>query len=276
MSSLSVVTVTYNSSHILSEFIGRLFSEGESDSELVVVDSGSADLTQTESIVGASNASLIRSNENVGYGRGNNIGVRSATADWVFFVNPDVDVTFAQLHELVLIAEERGLTCVGPVIREEDGSIRSSWGRTVTPPWRRRSTGWREDDGLIFAETISGCCMGLRREDFLSIGGFDESFFMFSEEMDLHRRIGNKGLTIACVKSVAIFTPGGSSSEGVTNRWRLVERAVGHTKYVTKHFSAIEGFAALAFNALSMVGRSSFSPKGESLSQFWRGLRKTS
>lgn len=268
-----MVTVTYNSSHVIAQFVQTLQSAPVEGCDLIIVDSGSVDAAETAQIAEAEGVKFVASPTNLGYGGGSNLGAEAASSKWVFFVNPDVNVTFAQLETLARAAEDNGLTCVGPTVVEDDGSIRTTWGRTVTPPWRRRSRGWDERGELIVAQTISGCCMGLELERFKQLGGFDESFFMFSEEMDLHRRISLAGGVVACVKTVQVTTPGGGSSLGVTNRWRLVERAVGHTRYVRKHFSPPEAGAAVAANVMRILTASGFKPRLESLRQYRRSLR---
>jgi GT2 family glycosyltransferase len=271
---LAVVTVTYESSHLVEGFLAKLRSDGSDDCEVIVVDSGSSDSQRSKDMALRAGATFSPSETNVGYGTGSNIGAALASSEWLFFVNPDVEVTMAALRELVTIAEERGVACIGPVIEEPNGSIRRTWGRTVTPPWRKRGSGWREEEGLIVAETISGCCMGIRKRDFEALGGFDERFFLFSEEMDLHRRMANAGMTTACATAIHASTPGGGSSDGVSSRWRLSERAVGHTNFMFKHFTRAEGMVAVLYNLSRIILDSSFSPRTESFAQYWHGIRR--
>jgi N-acetylglucosaminyl-diphospho-decaprenol L-rhamnosyltransferase len=271
---VSVITVTYNSSHILSDFIDTLELGREPDFELIIVDSGSDDAAQSEEIARAAGARFIRSGLNVGYGMGSNIGSAAALGEWLVFANPDVAVTSRQLRDLIGIALLNGVQCIGPQVASMDGQPTRSWGRTITPPWRRRSNGYTEKGSLIVAETISGCCMAISAEDFMRLEGFDSTFFMFCEEMDLHRRMGDSGGCIAIASEVVVRTPGGASSLGVTDRWRSVERMVGHTRYVFKHFTRLEGFVAVAYNVLQIGLHSKFRSRRTSFAQFLNGLRR--
>lgn len=271
---VSLITVTYNSSHILRDFLQKLDLVRHQDCELIIVDSGSSDVEQTKQIARDAGVNVVVSHENIGYGRGSNLGAAEATGRWLAFVNPDVSVSFSQLLALVSIAEANNLDCVGPRVVGPDGSEKRTWGRTITPPWRRRNSGYARVGSLIHAETISGCCMLLPASRFRSFAGFDSDFFMFCEEMDLHRRLGDSGGRIAVAPEVVVETPGGASSLGVTDRWRSVERMVGHTRYIFKHFSYIEGLIAISVNLSKILIDRRFGDRKLSLGQYFRGIRR--
>ena len=270
-----VVTVTYNSSHILGDFLSKFYSSASDDVELVLVDSGSMDSLETKRLAAENGVRIELSNENLGYGGASNLGVRefSDNHDWLFFVNPDVNVTADQIRQLAEAGARAGLAVVAPRVTDMKGQLTVSWGRTVTPPWRHRDSGESEADGYLFTQTVSGCCMGVRTDVFNEAKGFDPDFFMFCEEMDLHRRIGDAGGTVAIYKGISVATPGGASSVGVSSRWRIVERSIAHTRYVRKHFSAVEGFIAFVFNLARVSLLPGFRPHVQSVRQFSRGLK---
>lgn len=272
---MSIITVAYNSSHILRDFVRRLELDRHQDCELIIVDSGSDDVGLTKEIARDADITLLVSDENIGYGRGSNLGAAEAKGRWLVFVNPDVSVSCEQLLALVSIAEANNLDCVGPRVAGLDGNVKRTWGRTITPPWRRRNRGYVEAGSLILAETISGCCMALPASRFRSLGGFDVDFFMFCEEMDLHRRLRESGGRTAIALEVEVHTPGGASSLGVTDRWRSVERMVGHTRYVFKHFSYIEGLIAIMANLSRILVEPRFVARKVSLRQYLAGIRRS-
>ncbi|MHC6229963.1 glycosyltransferase family 2 protein [Arthrobacter sp. MMS24-T111] len=272
---LSLVTVTYNSSHILRDFVRRLDLSNHHDCELIIVDSGSSDAENTIQIAREEGATVLVSDKNIGYGRGSNLGASAATGQWLAFVNPDVSVGFDQLLTLVSIAEAGDLDCVGPQVVGPDGREKMTWGRTIKPPWRQRDRGYSEDGSFIFAETISGCCMALSASKFAALGGFDSDFFMFCEEMDLHRRLKDSGGRTAVTRDVVVETPGGASSLGVTDRWRSVERMVGHTRYMFKHFTYLEGLIAVLTNLSKILVEPRFGSRQLSLRQYFEGIRRS-
>lgn len=271
---ISIITVTYNSSHILTEFIDQLRLNGQDESELIIVDSGSDDAEATKIIAQRKGATVVLSPENIGYGRGSNLGAARAQGEWLVFVNPDVSVIHDQLVELVRIGQRNEVHCIGPQVAGIDGRLKVSWGRTIRPPWRKRGSGYTDHGSLIHAETISGCCMAISAEHFRRLNGFDPSFFMFCEEMDLHRRLLDLNGRISVARDVVVRTPGGSSSLGVTDRWRSVERLIGHTRYVFKHFSRVEGCAAIGYNLLKIIFLPKFKRRRTSFVQYSKGLRR--
>jgi GT2 family glycosyltransferase len=117
--------------------------------------------------------------------------------------------------------------------------------------------------------------MALPASRFRSLGGFDVDFFMFCEEMDLHRRLRESGGRTAIALEVEVHTPGGASSLGVTDRWRSVERMVGHTRYVFKHFSYIEGLIAIMANLSRILVEPRFVARKVSLRQYLAGIRRS-
>ncbi|AUI51859.1 glycosyltransferase family 2 protein [Arthrobacter crystallopoietes] len=277
MRDFTVVTVTYNSSHIIGDFIEKMGFENGSDTRLIIVDSGSdpEDARRTKAIADQYGAEFILSRENIGYGAGSNIGARLAKSDWLLFINPDVAISLDQCAALVTHAQDGGVDCLGPRVLDTNGRLKISWGRTITPPWRTRPSGISSHrNGLSITETISGCCMAIRRDVFDRLNGFDENFFLFCEEMDLHRRLNDVGGVVALTDKVEVITPGGASSTGVSERWRHVERAVGHTNYMRKHFFRLEGWIAVIYNILRIAVQPRFRPMLMSLRQYNKGIRR--
>lgn len=252
--------------------MGRLQLLPDSACELIVVDSGSTDRHLTERLVNRIGATFIGSPENIGYGCGSNLGAKYATGSWLVFVNPDVHLTIDDAEQLVAQAKGHQIACLGPTVLDLNGAKKISWGRTITPPWRPRRRNFNLAGNLIYAETVSGCCMAISSDTFHALGGFDEEFFMFCEEMDLHRRLGQQGGKIATTTSVVVQTPGGASSQGVTDRWRSVERMVGHTNYMYKHFTKLEGLIAVLYNITRIVVFYPAKSKRLSIKQFLRGI----
>ncbi|BCW79810.1 hypothetical protein NicSoilC5_18290 [Arthrobacter sp. NicSoilC5] len=117
--------------------------------------------------------------------------------------------------------------------------------------------------------------MALTASKFEALGGFDSDFFMFCEEMDLHRRLKDSGGRTAVSRDVVVETPGGASSLGVTDRWRSVERMVGHTRYMFKHFTYLEGLIAVLTNLSKISIDPRFGDRRLSLRQYFEGIRRS-
>jgi N-acetylglucosaminyl-diphospho-decaprenol L-rhamnosyltransferase len=273
MNDTLVVTVTHNSAHLIGSFLSVLL-EGHSDESrrVVVVDSGSSDSEATRELVEEQGSIFVGSPHNVGYGSGSNLGSRHSNSEWIALVNPDVKVTLEDLETLVSEARRHGFQCLGPNVLNEEGVLQQSWHGTAAPPWRKRERTAERQGDIFRVASVSGCCMVIQRSWFKKLGGFDEAFFMFCEEIDLHKRLAEAGGKVGVSNRVSVTTPGGASSLGITKRWSSVERAVAHVQYTTKHYSGVEGVLdALWRFAIIMTDRS-YRPRAASLRQYVTGI----
>lgn len=273
MKSLTALVVTYNSSTVLSACLNGLTQGRATNDAIVVVDSGSADAARLRPIAARHNAELVELKENVGYGSANNRGASEAQSPWIAIVNPDVHVTFDDLRQLVDVAERNDLVCIGPRIVNGAGVVQPPIRTELQPPWRHaRFAGRTVELGTVEVPAVSGSCFVVRAEEFRSVGGFDESFFMFAEEIDLHSRLRAAGGRVGYCELVTATTEGGGSSEGVASRWSLVERDVSHIRYVRKHFSWIEAAVDFAYRSIRVLYSPRHRPRRLSYSQLIRGL----
>ena len=276
MIQLGIVTVTHNSSHILDGFLKRLIGGSDPDIRIIVVDSGSADVDETRLIAEKYGAVFVSSLLNLGYGTCSNRGAALADTEWLAFVNPDVNLHVSTLESLIEQARDHDIQCIGPQVFDEHGVLRDSWGQMTAPPWRKGNATKTREPGLTVTQSISGCCMVMPRNWFERLGGFDESFFMFCEELDLHKRMGELGGRVATSTQVHVTTSGGASSAGVTVRWSQVERCVAHIHFTRKHYSRIESFmdAALRFIEIGLNGPR-YRPRVASWLQLWSGIMRS-
>lgn len=272
MNAISLLTVTHNSSSILESFLATLNEGGLPGDEVIIVDSGSDDIDSTRAIASAHGARLLELRQNVGYGVGTNLGAEIAVNQWLAIVNPDVETTFAGLRTLVGVADSRNIACLGPSIATPDGAPVSVVRGTIRPPWRRTASRISTRGSETASDSISGCCMVIRKSDFLEANGFDPYFFMFAEEIDLHKRLWEAGKTVATTSAVTVITAGGGSSSSASARWAATERDVAHVRYIRKHFSALEAAIDLLWRYTLIARKGVYKPRRASLSQLTRGV----
>lgn len=208
-----VVTVTYNSSSAIRSFLESLSRAASGPSSTIVVDNASADAARTRSIVEELGARFLGLDSNEGYGAGITSGVDASDgdADFILVANPDVIFSPGSVDRLVQVARANPLAAsVGPRILEPDGtvypsarnlpSLRTGIGHALLArawqnnPWTRR---YRASDLLSDevreAGWLSGACLLVRRRAYEEVGGFDPSFFMYFEDVDLGARFGRSG-----------------------------------------------------------------------------------
>ncbi len=205
---VDVVVVTYNPGETIAGFLASLPQAGGAAS-VTVVDNASRDDAASRAAADAG-AAFHQTGRNAGYGTAANAGAARGAAPWILISNADIVLGEDALHALVAVGEaDPRIAQVGPLVRELDGSVYPSarplpslimgaghavFGRLWPGnPWTRAYRPVLDPLGPeVDAGWLSGSCFLVRREAWESIGGFDEGYFMFFEDVDLGRRLGIK------------------------------------------------------------------------------------
>jgi len=234
---LAVVIVTYNSAHVIGGLLDSLPEALDGlVADVVVVDNGSADGT-AEFVAGRSDCRFVRS-ANVGYAGGINRGVREAmAADAILVLNPDVLLHQKSVPPLLAALQERKVGIVVPQVRSPRGTREFSLRREPTLP---RALGLTSTRLAIFSEYVTkrsdymrphavdwalGAVLAMSRKCYDALGGWDASFFLYSEETDLALRARDAGwLTWYEPRSVAVHIGGQSGRSEATHAMQIVNR----------------------------------------------------
>lgn len=210
--SVSVVTVTFNSAHVVRTAL-EAFAPG---TEIICVDNASAD--DLDSALQGLDVRRINNPVNVGFGRACNQGLAAASGEFVLFINPDVIFDSTTLPAL-LEASHRYPDCgvFLPLTRRPDGSL---WLRNRAAGLRLRGKGRDDADqiaGDFCSQFLDGSVFLIRRSLFLDIGGFDEKIFLYYEDDDLSRRLYDRRSPIVVVASAGASHAIGRSVSGGLN-----------------------------------------------------------
>ena len=217
--------------------------------ETVVVDHGSTDGT-LELVARRFPDAIVLRRENRGYGAGLNAGVRASSGRYVLLLNSDAWAEAGAVERLVEFADANpSAAYVGPRARHVDGAVQHTvrgfptlWRlateyfflRKLAPRSHRLNAfyaaGFAHDEPRR-AEWVMGYAVLVRREAFEEVGGFDESFFMFSEETDLCRRLWDAGWEVWFTPEAEFTHVGGASHKGLM----FDENVNGHLRYLAKH-----------------------------------------
>lgn len=202
--SYEVVLVTY---HSHAQVAGLLDALGPTVPVAVVDNASGADRIP-ELVAGRARTRCL-DGENVGFARAANLGARSSTADYLVFVNPDTRPTSAVLESLVAdLAADPSLGSVAAATTDAHGHIELGVGGWEPTPrralvyalglhrrWPRAGVVARPQVGeQIELGWITGACLAVRRETFLQLGGFDERYFVYNEDMAFGRAVREAGL----------------------------------------------------------------------------------
>jgi hypothetical protein len=243
---VSAVVVTYNSARWLERSLESVRATG---AELIVVDHGSTDGTLDLVRERFPEARLIEQ-KNLGFGAGNNTGMRAASGRYFLLLNADAWLTGDALDRLVAFADEHPeAAVVGPRLLNPDGTLQRSV-RGYPTPWRlateffflrKLAPGSRlfnaffgagfDHESVREAEFLGGACLLVRRDAVDSIGGFDEDYFLMSEEVDWCYRFRQAGWKVLFYPGAEVFHVLTASADPAHFR-RIVE---GHLRFLSKH-----------------------------------------
>lgn len=207
MTGFAVVTVLHSS----GDSIEACLESVPAAAEMIVVDSCSSDGGAEVVRRCRPDATLISLATNVGFGAGCNIGVRAAASEVVVLLNPDTVIERGALEILIERVKKAPSAIVGPALLAPTGELWAVCRRWSRPrydvvellPFAGRwvSGSLRRDipmEAPIYevggaVDYLQGACLALRRDLFLDLGGFDERFFLYSEEEDLCERLWQAG-----------------------------------------------------------------------------------
>jgi N-acetylglucosaminyl-diphospho-decaprenol L-rhamnosyltransferase len=235
---VAVIIVTHNSEHVVGDLLDSL--PGALDglsADIVVVDSGSTDGT-ADLLAARGGCRLVRS-ANVGYAAGINRGVREAmSADAILVLNPDVRLYPGAIPPLIAALSQPAVGIVAPQVRSAQGQLQLSLRREPTLP---RALGLTRTKLAVFSEYVArpadytrpctvdwalGAVLLMSRKCYDTLGGWDETFFLYSEETDLALRARDHGLiTRYEPASVAVHLGGESGRSNWTYAMQVINRA---------------------------------------------------
>lgn len=251
---VAIVIASRDTRALLERCLRALPEDGEA--EVIVVDAHSTDGSPDLVRAAFPHVTLVALEENPGYGGLLNRGIELARAGYVLVMNADAWPIGGAIERLVEFAErEPDVGIVGPRLSNPDGSLQPSV-RGFPTPWRLateylflrllgpRTTLLNAFYGAQFdhrtirdAEFVVGAAMLIRRRCFDEIGGFDPSFFMFNEEVDLCYRASSAGWRVVFYPQAEFVHVGGASTSQV---WPEMyrEQLRSHLRFLAKHGGA--------------------------------------
>lgn len=256
--------VNYNTKDLTLDAVTSVFSSVQDPDfvvEVIVVDNASVDGSAEAIRARFPDICVVRSEENIGFGRGNNLGATHATGNALFLLNTDTIVrpgAIETLYRSLNTSAKRGI--VGPFLENPDGSYQCSMISFPTV-WRTFCTFFWLDrifpriplfaDGQMThadplkehdVDVINGAAMMIRRELYEKIEGFDPEYFMYYEESDLCKRVAELGYQARYTPSARVLHLISQSSRShpwwfhhILRRSRMI--------YARKHMTPAERFA---------------------------------
>jgi N-acetylglucosaminyl-diphospho-decaprenol L-rhamnosyltransferase len=256
--------------------------------QLIVVDNASQDGSAEAIRERFPEVELVADGRRRGFGANHNLAMRRARGRVALLLNDDTVVLPGAIDALAgHMSEHPRAAVAAPRVVDAQGRARDSAWPLPTPARdllgaltlgralgaqsrgeRPRRVGW-----------AMGCALLVRRSAFLDVGGFDEDYFMYSEEIDLCARLAERGMETHWVPSATVVHEGQASTGGHASAERAVEMARSRRRYWGKHYG--RGGAAVAraavgaqFAALAAASRLRGRPAGAfklQARETWRG-----
>lgn len=263
-SKTSILIVSYNTRELTVDCIRSVLQESRHENiEIIIVDNASTDGSADAIARHFPQVHLIRSRDNIGFACGNNLAAQHATGDTLLLLNPDTVIIDRGIERLIAFAAEHPQAGIwGGRTVFADGSLnpKSCW--RVMSLWSLlgqatalsavlpRSDwfnpegygGWCRDS-VREVGVISGCFLLIRRDLWDRLGGFDERFFMYSEEVDLCYRARQLGARPLFTPHATIIHYGGASEAAQASKMQKL--FTGKLTFVNKHWSAPKRAMAL-------------------------------
>ncbi|MBE2281072.1 MAG: glycosyltransferase [Ignavibacteriaceae bacterium] len=255
---LSVIIVNYNVKEFLENLLNSIKKASEGLTiEIIVVDNNSDDGSVELIKEKFPGVILIENNYNAGFSKANNLGLKIAKGRYLLLLNPDTLVEEDTFKKMVSFFDNTpGAGMAGCKILNPDGTLQLACRRGFPSPWASfcKVTGlsslfpnskffakynltYLDENQTYEVDAISGSFMMLTREAYEKIGGLDEIFFMYGEDLDYCYRIQNAGLKVYYVHTTQIIHYKGES----TKRSSLNETKIFYDAmhiFVKKHFAS--------------------------------------
>jgi len=269
MTDLSIITVCHKGWNRLNLCLDALntFSGINFRAEVIVVNNKSDDDTIYKIEERFPKFRFIYNTINGGFANGCNLGVKIAKGEYILFLNPDTVATETEIEKLFNTAKqnpeytivscrqvnENGKESISygqfPSIFNLTGFQRAIFGHLTPDAGRRAPDAGHRTPDISFPDWVSGSVVLIRHDTLKKLGGFDEDFWMYFEDVDLCRRIRNTQGEIAFCRNISIeHNHGGSSRINLkTTSLTKTEVHISRHVYISKHKSGIEKIIMLIF-----------------------------
>lgn len=254
MSSVAIVIVNYNTCEYLRSCLRTVVRERPD--EVIVVDNGSSDGSVEMVRADFPQVTVLSDGHNRGYGAAANYAVARCAAETILLLNSDTQLTAGAVEELATYLDKHSqVGIVGPRLVGSDGALQQSCypfpkplytlleetrvGRIIRyiPILRDSYLYTWSHERVRSVPWLQGSALAIRRRPFEALGGFDESFFMYFEEVDLCYRLRKAGWQIDFNPAATVVHAGGGS----TNKYRvpmMVQLFKSTKQFYEQHYPA--------------------------------------
>jgi N-acetylglucosaminyl-diphospho-decaprenol L-rhamnosyltransferase len=250
---LSIIIVNWNVCNLLRRCLASInANRGDLSLEVIVVDNVSSDDSVQMVSDEFPHVRLMASRENLGYTGGNNLGAREARGRYLLILNPDTEIVGDALQQMVAYLEAHpNVGLIGPKLYNSDGTVQASRYHFPKLSLRYFNRPYEclinlQQDKVHPVDWMMGAVLVTRREMWDMVGGFDEEFFMYFEDVDLCRRYWDRGWQVHYVPLAQVihYHKASASQLGVKRQLRFYR---SQWLYFRKHFGTKGGICVRLF-----------------------------
>lgn len=265
---IDIVIVNWNAGLQLKECLESIITHNKGEvSRIVVVDNGSTDASADE-LESLPNVEVICAGQNLGFGAACNIGAKAGDSPYVLFLNPDTRLELGSISvplEFMERPENVQVGVCGIQMVDKDGAVSRSCARYPTfnrlvssvlgldkwPGLKGSGVHMLDWDHLSSGgvDHVIGAFYLIRRDVFDHVGGFDERFFVYLEDVDLSKNVRDAGWNSWYLTEAQAFHVGGGTSQQVKAH-RLFYSLRSRIMYAFKHFSRLQALLLLLVTSL--------------------------
>lgn len=252
----SIILVTYNSEDFIKECLESIYNAIKNTNfsfEVIVVDNNSQDAT-IEMLRDFPEVKLIRSKENLGFSRANNLASKNSKGKILFFLNPDTKIISSEIFEEVykIFFTNSTIGAIGVKLVDKKGEATLSgfsfepWWSAILSLLSMQFIDFRiiKDKHLlkkinnlnhpVEVDWVSGGAIFIPRDIYNKVSGFDSNFFLYSEDVDICKRIKDEGFKILFLPYIHVYHYTSHSSKNFKGRIYFRNRSL--VLYAMKHY----------------------------------------
>ena len=254
---ISIVIVNWNTRDLLQKCLASIDSSfPQSALEVWVVDNASTDKSCEMVKQLFPTVNLIENDQNIGFAQANNQAIRSSNAQFVLLLNPDTELMPGALEKMLQFLQNHPkVGAVGPRVLNPDQTLQTSCYPVPTllrEFWRL----FHLDKIRVFGvydmenwdtqtnrrvEVLLGACILIRKEALDSVGLLSEDYFMYTEEVDICYRLGQKQWEIFWIPDAKIIHYGGQSTSQVS-RQMFIHLYLSKVQFFDKNYGHVSAF----------------------------------
>lgn len=227
---ISIIILNYNSGDLLTKSVNSILQSNYKKFEIIVVDNKSTDYSHIRCKDKFPEIILIENKKNLGYGKGNNVGIKNSHGDFIVILNPDTEVSSAWINGLISAYQKYGPALYQPkILSLHDKKIINSTGNMIQLFGIGYSRGNGEIDSGQYDNKLeinnpSGACIFTSKEIMLKIGLFDNFIFAYHDDQYLGWRASQLGIKSYYVPSSVIYHVGSQSFGWSPLKYYLLEK----------------------------------------------------